>query len=105
MGRSCQNGRSRRVSLTGSEKEERCKMKNIVNIADRMAGLIIAAGLLVTGAGFIVLGVSLFPVVGVFVGLAAIRLALYFMNPMAIGFERTVGAGDSEGWYGVAKAA
>ena len=80
-------------------------MEKSVGIADRIAGLIIAAGLLVIGVGFIALGVSLLPVVGIFVGFVTIRLALYFMNPKAIGSERIVGVGDSKGWDGVAKMA
>jgi glycine cleavage system H lipoate-binding protein len=66
-------------------------MENKMNIADRMAGLVVAAALVVVGAGFIVLGVSFFPVVGIFVGLAMLGLAWSFISPKAMVFERIAG--------------
>jgi hypothetical protein len=72
-------------------------MEKSVSVVDRMAGLVISAALLVAGSGFIVLGVSLLPVAGIFIGLAVIRLAWFFVDPQAIGSERIVGVGGSEG--------
>ena len=66
-------------------------MENKMNIADRMAGLVVAAALVVVGAGFIVLGVSFFPVVGIFVGLAMLGLAWHFMSSKTYAFERIAG--------------
>lgn len=59
-------------------------MERRVSIVDRMAGMVVAAALIVVGLGFMVLGVSFLPLVGIFVGIAAISLSGNFLFPKAI---------------------
>ena len=61
------------------------------SIPDRLAGLIIAVALLVVGVGFMVLGVTLLPVIGIFVGIPLLGLAWHFMTPKAIVNELIAG--------------
>jgi hypothetical protein len=63
-------------------------MKNSISILDRIAGATIAAALFVAGAGFIVLGVSLLPVIGIFIGAALLEFAWHFLAPNGLDDER-----------------
>jgi glycine cleavage system H lipoate-binding protein len=53
--------------------------------------MIIAVALLVVGVGFMVLGVTFLPVIGIFVSIPALGLAWHFMTPRAIVIERIAG--------------
>jgi glycine cleavage system H protein len=66
-------------------------MEKTVSIPDRLAGMIIAVALFVVGVGFIVLGVSLLPVIGILVGIPVLWLAWRFLSPNAIVNERIAG--------------
>ena len=59
-------------------------MKRTISISDRIAGLIIAVALTVVGVGFMVLGVSFLPVIGILVGIPVLGLAWRFLTPKAI---------------------
>ena len=58
-------------------------MESTPRVFDRIAGVILALALTVIGLGFMVLGVSLLPVIGILVGISVIDLALHFLNPKA----------------------
>ena len=66
-------------------------MEKIVSIPDRLAGIIIAVALFVVGAGFMVLGVTFLPVIGIFVGIPLLGLAWHFLTPKAFIVERIAG--------------
>jgi glycine cleavage system H protein len=66
-------------------------MENRSGIQDRMAGIIIAVALFVVGAGFMVLGVTFLPVIGILVGIPVLWLAWRFAAPKAIASERVAG--------------
>ncbi|MGA2404148.1 MAG: glycine cleavage system protein H, partial [Syntrophobacteraceae bacterium] len=66
-------------------------MEKTISITDRIAGMIIATALLVVGMGFMVLGVSLLPVIGIFAGIPVLWLAWRFMIPKAVVLERIAG--------------
>jgi len=59
-------------------------MEKTISISDRIAGMIIGAALTVVGVGFMVLGVSLLPVIGIFVGIPVLGLAWRFLTPKAV---------------------
>ncbi|MGA3115707.1 MAG: glycine cleavage system protein H [Syntrophobacteraceae bacterium] len=61
------------------------------SIPDRLAGLIIAVALFVVGAGFIVLGVTFLPGIGILVSIPILGLALHFLTQKAIGMKRVAG--------------
>ncbi len=67
------------------------KMEKTISIPDRLAGMIIAVALFVVGAGFMVLGVTFLPVIGIFVGIPVLGLAWHFMTPKAVVNERIAG--------------
>jgi glycine cleavage system H lipoate-binding protein len=62
-----------------------------ISIPDRIAGAIVAMALLVVGAVFMVLGVSLLPVIGIFIGAALVGLAWRFLAPKGLAFRRIAG--------------
>ncbi len=66
-------------------------MENTVSIPERLAGMVIAVALLVVGAGFMVLGITFLPVIGILVGIPVLGLAWHFMTPKAIVLERIAG--------------
>ncbi len=66
-------------------------MEKTISIANRLAGIIIAAALLVVGVGFMVLGVSFLPVIGILVGIPVLGLAWHFLAPKAVVSERIAG--------------
>ena len=66
-------------------------MKKTISISDRIAGLIIAVALTVVGVGFMVLGVSFLPVIGILVGIPVLGLAWRFLTPKAIVNTRFAG--------------
>lgn len=49
-------------------------------IINKIAGIVVAAALVVVGLGFIVLGLSLFPLIGILVGMTLITFALNFLE-------------------------
>ena len=51
-----------------------------MGITGRVAGMIVGAALLLVGAGFVGLGVTFLPVIGVFVGIFVLWLALRFLT-------------------------
>ncbi len=59
-------------------------MEGKVSIPDRIAGIIVATALIVVGLGFIVLGVSFLPVIGILLGIPVMALSGYFLFPKAI---------------------
>ncbi len=59
-------------------------MKTTISIPDRIAGIIIAAALIVVGVGFMVLGVSFLPVIGILMSIPVLGLAWNFLTPKAI---------------------
>ncbi|HYA39869.1 MAG TPA: glycine cleavage system protein H [Syntrophobacteraceae bacterium] len=62
-----------------------------MSIPDRLASLVIALALFVVGAGFMVLGITFLPVVGILVGIPALGLAFHFLSQKAIVKERIAG--------------
>jgi len=56
-------------------------MNATISIPDRIAGIIVGIALFVIGAGFIVLGISFLPVIGIFLGVGVLGVAFRFMNP------------------------
>ena len=66
-------------------------MEKTVSIPDRLAGMIIALALFVVGVGFMVLGVTFLPVIGIFVGIPLLGLAWHFLTPKAFVIERIAG--------------
>ena len=66
-------------------------MEKTISIPDRLAGMIIAVALFVVGVGFMVLGVTFLPVIGIFVGIPVLGLAWHFLTPKAVVNERIAG--------------
>ncbi len=59
-------------------------MEKTISVSDRIAGIIIAVALTVVGVGFMVLGVSFLPVIGILMGIPVLGLAWRFLTPKAI---------------------
>ena len=66
-------------------------MKTTTSIPDRIAGIIIAVALAVVGVGFMVLGVSFLPVIGVLMGIPVLGLSWNFLT-----LKATVNTGIAE---------
>ncbi len=66
-------------------------MERAMSIQNRLAGMIVALALLVVGAGFMVLGVSFLPVIGLIVGVPIMWLGWRFLSPKAMLNERAAG--------------
>ena len=66
-------------------------MKKTISISERLAGMVIAAALMVVGVGFMVLGISLLPVIGIFVAIPVLGLAWRLLTPKAIVNTRFAG--------------
>ena len=66
-------------------------MERAMSIQNRLAGMIVALALLVVGAGFMVLGVSFLPVIGLLVGVPIMWLGWRFLSPKAMLNERAAG--------------
>ncbi|MGO9311397.1 MAG: hypothetical protein ACLQBD_15835 [Syntrophobacteraceae bacterium] len=66
-------------------------MKNRISISERLAGMVVAAALFVVGLGFMVVGVSFLPVIGILIGFVCFRSAMHFLNPRATLNERPAG--------------
>ena len=66
-------------------------MEKTISLPDRLAGMVIAVALLMVGVGFMVLGVTFLPVIGILVGIPVLMLAWRFMTPKAIVMERIAG--------------
>jgi glycine cleavage system H lipoate-binding protein len=62
-----------------------------ISIPDRLAGLIVALALFVVGLGFMVLGVTFLPVIGILVAIPVLGLAFHFVTQKAILNERMAG--------------
>jgi glycine cleavage system H lipoate-binding protein len=62
-----------------------------ISIGDRVAGLMVALALLIVGTGFMVLGVTLLPVIGILIAISAFGLAFHFLTQKAILNERMAG--------------
>jgi EamA domain-containing membrane protein RarD len=83
-------GPSSPQDLTGADKKE-SDMEKTISISDRIAGMVIAVALSVVGVGFMVLGVSLLPVIGIFVGISVLGFAWRFLTPKAAENTRIAG--------------
>lgn len=68
-------------------------MKTSVKIAERFASMIIGTALAVTGSIFIVLGLTIFPVIGVLIGVPVMGLAFgcFRSNAWTIAVEGKTG--------------
>lgn len=55
-------------------------MERRVTVIERIAGMIVALVLFVVGLFFMLLGVTLLPVIGVFLGIGIIALSVRFCN-------------------------
>lgn len=66
-------------------------MEKTRGIPDRIAGAVVAIALLVVGAVFMVLGVSLLPVIGIFIGFAFFGFAWHFLAPKGLAVEYIAG--------------
>jgi len=56
-------------------------MENRLRFLDRMAGLVVAAGLLLIAVFMVVLGVTLLPVIGILMAIPAVWLSTDFLIP------------------------
>ncbi len=74
-------------------------MKTTASIPDRIAGIIIAAALSVVGVGFMVLGVSFLPVIGILIGIPVLGLAWNFLTPKATAYTCIAELSDCEQHY------
>jgi glycine cleavage system H lipoate-binding protein len=66
-------------------------MEKAINIQDRLGSMAVASALFVVGIGFMVLGVTFLPVIGVLVGIPILWVAWNFLAPKAIVSERIAG--------------
>ncbi len=59
-------------------------------IINKMAGIVVAAALIVVGLGFMLLGLTIFPLVGILPGIAFIASAASFLGLVAAKEERAL---------------
>ena len=64
-------------------------MEKIMSISSRLAGMMVGLALAVVGLGFMVLGVSLLPVIGILMGIPILTISWHFMNPKTFAREHT----------------
>ncbi len=74
-----------------------CDMEKTLSISNRLAGMTVGFALIVVGLGFMVLGVSLLPVIGILIGAPILAVAWRFLNPKTIAHERIAGFKASDG--------
>ena len=66
-------------------------MKRTISIPDRLAGMIVGLALITVGLGFMVLGVSFLPVIGILMGIPVLAIAWHFLSPKTIAHECIAG--------------